>query len=430
MWSLKLKIKEPDKEIIWPIVLFTMAKAIGISEKILFFAFLGWLLIIIIQKSSLIIPRVNGIWMYISFIIITTFIGLVTQQISSIGAGLYYYVPNVIVIFLGYYLACYYDRRKSLIKTICLSGTIASLFCFAKIVMNPYAIFEFGQLRSIFEKNVYEVCIALGIVLFYKLIHKRVIFSRNFDMLMLVIMGAHIVLSMGRTQIIVVGVEFIVMMAEILIVDKQRDKHIINSVIAIILVIIMCIVAYLIIPRSITDELFDKISNSQEEMNTDQEYNSVDDVVANWRGYENQTAQRQWKNYDVINMIFGAGMGKGLDVKYIPYTWDKFHMLEGKSIPLLHSGYYTTLIKGGIFGLASLILLYVLNALEVLKYKKYNSRTKELLIIMSFATIGVALNTVVMRGIVAQSTIMYWGLIMGWVNRELRLKSNRKYNAL
>ena len=77
----------------------------------------------------------------------------------------------------------------------------------------------------------------------------------------------------------------------------------------------------------------------------------------NWRAYEMQAAIKQWISSNFFEKIIGSGLGRGIHIDYIPYSWSE--MVENNQIPLLHNGYYTVLIKIGILGVLALLTIFL-----------------------------------------------------------------------
>lgn len=421
-WELKISLAKPDKEIIWTIVGLSTAKAVGVSEKLLLILYTVWMCAIVIRSGRIIIPKVKGWWIYFTFIFVATIMGLISIPISLVEKDLYYFLPNLLVIWLGYVLACYEGNRKSILKTICFSGFLSSIIGFGKLVLHPTVLTNFSSLRETLSGNIYEVAVAVAIILYLRIIAKKILFSKRTDMMMLIVMMGHSLISMGRTQIVVVAAEICIMLIEALIIFNDKASKIKTIFSIAISISLITVVAIIVVPKDVSENLFDKFSNSMEEIDSENEFDSISDATENWRGYENQSAKKQWENYNLLEQLVGKGMGEGLYVKYVPYTWRNFKMISGNKIPLLHNGYYTTLIKGGLMGLICLIALFLDNILLVIGYKRYTKESRDLLIILSFITVGIMISTYVMRGIVAQGVCLYWSLLVGWINREVRKK--------
>ena len=110
-------------------------------------------------------------------------------------------------------------------------------------------------------------------------------------------------------------------------------------------------------------------------------------------------------------------MGKGVEIQYVPYSWTG--IVDENEIPLLHNGFYTILIKGGIIGLISLLWLFIGNAKKGMQAFKYrnNKVYPNILVAISVAAIA---NTYVVRGPVQQGTFLVWSLLIGWINSWIR----------
>ena len=70
-----------------------------------------------------------------------------------------------------------------------------------------------------------------------------------------------------------------------------------------------------------------------------------------------QAAIKQRISSNFFEKIIGSGLGRGIHIDYIPYSWSE--MVENNQIPLLHNGYYTVLIKIGILGVLALLTIFL-----------------------------------------------------------------------
>lgn len=73
--------------------------------------------------------------------------------------------------------------------------------------------------------------------------------------------------------------------------------------------------------------------------------------MQNWRAYEMQATLKQWGKSGILSQIFGHGMGKGIELEFVPYNWKSAGMVENGEMPLAHNGFYTLLPKGGLLRL-------------------------------------------------------------------------------
>lgn len=85
------------------------------------------------------------------------------------------------------------------------------------------------------------------------------------------------------------------------------------------------------------------IEDSTEEMKV-QDYNSMADVSASYRGYEAYRAMVEYDNLSWFNKIFGGGCGQMVDL-------GAFSPFDFSEVPILHNGYPYLLVKVGIVGL-------------------------------------------------------------------------------
>lgn len=135
----------------------------------------------------------------------------------------------------------------------------------------------------------------------------------------------------------------------------------------------------------------------------------------NWRAYEIQAAQNQWKNSNIIVQLFGSGMGKGTELDYVPYSWSD--MVVDGEIPILHNGFYTLLSKGGLFAVLSCILMFLGPIVTGIKTLRYTQSVESVNIAVVLVSLSVAaiLNTWVVRGPVQQGAFVVWAVLIGYI---------------
>src|SRR5699024_3872077 len=119
-------------------------------------------------------------------------------------------------------------------------------------------------------------------------------------------------------------------------------------------------------------------------------------------------------------------MGSGIYLEYVPYTWKA--MVEDNKIPLLHNGYYTILIKGGVIGIGALIWLMLGNVFLGFKLLKKRQDIKGELIIMIALEIIYLVLTAVVRGAVTQNINIVWTLLIGWISADISRKQKNLNN--
>lgn len=427
--NLTIKISlENFKQIIWPIVLIYMIKYFNIlSTKTASLFYLGILFILILFMKKIVIPKVWGLVFYSFFILYSTIVGVLIYSLRDVVRDLYYVLPTVFLIILGYYCYKVYSDKLSIFKTIVLSGTLISTFTFIKMLGNLSKMTEFSGIRQIFDFCDYEVAMSFVFLFCYVFIKKERIFSKWFQRYSFIIMLGHIILSLARSVWIQVGLACLLAFA--IEFYRKREQRIIIQFSKVVIACIVCLTLFMIAaPKSITDEFSEKFSKSTEELNAEQEFNNVDDAMQNWRAYEIQMAKKQWRESNVFIEVFGAGMGKGVHLQFVPYTWSEI-VDEQNDIPLLHNGYYTVLPKGGLVGIAALVWLMLSNIIFCVKAIKKRDGLYINYIILFSICIAFLVQTYIVRGPVSQEANITWSLLVGWINAEIHTKKMKVVEA-
>ena len=104
----------------------------------------------------------------------------------------------------------------------------------------------------------------------------------------------------------------------------------------------------------VADTFVYKINRSFTEVASSSENWNDSTVVSNWRGYEVHCAKQEFSKYTSMEKLFGKGFGATVDA----HGYARLVTSEN-SLPYLHNGYYTTLIKMGIVGGALNIMYWV-----------------------------------------------------------------------
>ena len=121
--------------------------------------------------------------------------------------------------------------------------------------------------------------------------------------------------------------------------------------------------------------------------------------------------------------MIGQGFGTYIKVKYIPNEFTE-DMSKGNSIALLHNAYYTLLVKCGILGTIALIWLYLSNILQFFTIKEKWLK-KEAITIVAI-TVGMILMSYVVNGNFGGRMWITWGIMVGWINAEIRAGSRKR----
>ena len=136
-----------------------------------------------------------------------------------------------------------------------------------------------------------------------------------------------------------------------------------------------------------------------------------------------QQAFNQWNEGGIGYKILGNGIGSGVQIEYVPYTWTD--IAANNQIPILHNGFYTILFKGGIVGLFSLLMIFFSTIVIGYKLLKYTV-LKDMGAIMISISISCIACTYVVRGIVEKGGFLAWGIFVGSFLGVISLKNKKK----
>lgn len=412
---IKIKLKH---DIVWPLLLILLLQYWGVSgEKILALTVIWYIYLSVKNnKIKLMIPKVRGLGFYSLIILISVIVGLIINLPRDIAKDIFYSVPTVLIIAVGY-MYNVSEKERSIKKTLYLAGVIMSLLSFSKVLLNVSVLSDLSSIRDIMGGSVYEVSLIAAMMFTEKVVGEKVIFSKKSDWIIFIILLLKCTTSLGRAEMLVT-LSMIILALVINIYLKRKQLKTIVRVFKIVLVsVISCVVIWNILPKTARTQFVNKLEYSFEEIDTKSEYDSTADAMQHWRAYEIQCAKNQWQEYNAINALIGEGFGTYIRIEYIPdnFTDD---MITYHGIALLHNSYYTFLIKSGILGVTAILWLYLSNILPVFftrKKEKYNN-----LAILTVITLGMALYTYFVRGIFSQTMWASWGIMAGWINAEIR----------
>ena len=360
-----------------------------------------------------------GLKLYMTFIIYSTIIGFCLYSTRNVVRDLFYIVPTVLWIIIGYNLCANNKTGKSLLKTLYLYGMVISIKCVIDFLLNP--TLDFNQIRIVFGTYVYDIGFLLPIMAFEMVILKRIIFSTKVDRFILLLMIVQIGLSFGRIAILEPLIAFSII--SILSIKSMENKGRTIKILAgiFLALTIAVVVLFYALPDSTTSVFLAKIENSATEINTKQNIDSIASAMQNWRAYEMQATLKQWGKSGILSQIFGHGMGKGIELEFVPYNWKSAGMVENGEMPLAHNGFYTLLPKGGLFAVISMLLIFAGAIHKGFQMTKYENRDRKVsgIILISIMVAGFA-NMWVVRGAVCSEAFLVWGSILGWIYAEER----------
>lgn len=405
-------------DILWPLLIIFMVRFYTENYQLAFIMDVMWMLTMIFKNGKIVfhLPRVRGLALFVAMIIISVYIGGLYNDMRDIVKDVFYVSQTVVIIIIGY--QCYYLKKtKDLKKTLYIAGLGMGIFSVGRVLINVAQITDMHSIREVSSREVYEVAFILCILLADILIMNRVVFSKVMDWVAVAIMLLNVVLSMGRAQIVSMFVMMVTMLAFNVLIGKNRVSRLIKLGISVGILVMISLMLYLALPQNIQDEFNEKMTVSFNEISSNDDYDGYMQAIQHWRGFEIEQAKVQWEKAPVWQKVFGEGLGTYIQVKYIPSEFTE-DMHREKSIALLHNAYYTLLIKGGLLGTFSLIWLYISNILEFFRVKSYFLKKETIILVM--VTVGMIIMSYIVNGNFGFRTWIAWGIMVGWINAEIR----------
>lgn len=276
---------------------------------------------------------------------------------------IYYFITPVIAILIGFL----YRQKKicleKIFNTIIICGTINSLRRIISILLNISVLREITNVyywRKAVGHGDYIGTVALVLLLTFRPNSKCL--TKWIRYVSLLLCGSVFVISMSRTNILIFIVMFLCQVERKLIDRGMVKIKYIKSGCCVLLISSVLILLLNITNIGIINAFGDKLANSISEININDDWSSAVRVETNWRGYETYCAIKEWQEYDWIAKIIGRGFGKRVFVGEYAYTLLDVVTSTGipeTTIPILHNGYATMLVKLGILGLTLYLYFYI-----------------------------------------------------------------------
>jgi hypothetical protein len=293
----------------------------------------------------------------------------------------YYFLLPVLFILSGILLAC---RLKidQFLKTLVYAGVVTS------IIVTSISIYYvgFGSLT-----NPYSAHYAMGIVgapgppiaIACLLLTRKFnikLFAKSRFNLFFAINAFGVYMFASRTYLIIT-LCFMIM----LIADKMKKQWILPAAF-VVMVLFFLLPLNIFKPTSSADSFVDKMLGSFNELSIGN-YNTEEEINMKYRGYESFMALNQYLNGDTKDWVFG-GLGKLVDLKTFLRLGED---TEYEFIPVLHNGWLYLLIKTGIVGILTYIVVFF--RLIFINWRKYaNAESKPAIRLFAALTIGCILS--------------------------------------
>ena len=396
---------------------FCMLARIFLQSNILFFVIsFAYFIYLALSGYVLKMPRIGGLIPFAIMMILWFFGGICANGLRASLRDAYYFMPSILWICIGYILSINLEKLKgrSVVKTIYVFGLINALHCFASFVISGDS--SFNGIRQTFVSNVYDIGFVVALIVHQLFLKERYYFSKKTDIGILLILVIQVALSLGRISIAEPVLAVFIMLITVMLTEGFNRSFSGDFKVLLGFFCFICI-ALIIMPHSATTVLLSKISRTFLEIDASETISSVDQAIINWRAYEIQSALDQWMGSGISVKLFGAFLGKGVHIAYVPYSWSE--MVQNNEIPLLHNGYLTVLPKMGLLGLLLFLSVYVALIHKAIKAIRFGFSTKSQGILLLAITVSAVFVTYVVRGPIAEQAFLVWSILVGYLTGKM-----------
>lgn len=353
------------KKIYWPVVAFLIVQTFISSE-------LFWILgltvcgyyIIIKRKGKIMIPfsEYKTLFVFLIWGALLGIIGVAQGRIVPIDMirDVFYYSNPIIFMYLGATYAKDKVNIYRILNAFIITCGITSLILLVNVIQNYSALslaFSINNWRDIAGQGGVILGVSLAII-FSGIIPKEMRLKKGIMKVITALSVVYFLVCLSRTNIIILAI-----MYTVLVFQKGNINTVLKRVFgAFALVAVAVVLLNAILPKSIAYAFTEKLLSSFNEINSSNSWVTNAEIQGNWRGYETYCAITQWKGYDVLKQIIGAGFGERIYVGRYAYTLLKQVDQNGnsiESIAVLHNGYATQLIKLGVLGAVGYLFFYL-----------------------------------------------------------------------
>ncbi|MCR5430229.1 MAG: O-antigen ligase family protein [Eubacterium sp.] len=411
-----IRIPEKFRKICWTVLIIQMVDYFGGRAQLIFFFSIAAIIMMCITGRKIVRPELSGMRLYAIAIVVMMCYGLFFFEPEKYTKGVYHILPSVIVMVLGYYI-CYVYPNKSLVLTSAVTMILMLIHLVYASAFTISSISGLDDMRNHFSGGASLFLFLLAIVMNARILNKRIILGKRIDIILIIIGIIRIVISLNRSTIMAFVVSTALMGLSSIFINRKNAIR--RTLILLATTAALMFLAFSLLPSQASNEFFDKVDNSSKEINSEQEFSSGSDVLKNWRGYEISKAKKQWLNYNFVEMIIGGGIQKYTKMEDLPRDMkeNQESMVNNES-PILHNGYYTLLVKGGLLAVIGYIVFLIYPLYAIIR-KKTNAYNKEILITLIGINAIMAVLTYVVRGMISQSVLTTYALSVGWLSCRL-----------
>lgn len=390
------------------ILLLVLLSKYYLPAEIFFVVIFFYFLFMIIQNRFKVLTVSNNHILYliaiISLGILSGIINLENYPIRSFYRDIFYYINPILIMLIGIYIAKFYRNSIDIFKTIILLSFILSFLSLLSLLK----IEEISTISIRSSFRLVDVTVVIGLTL---LLTERKLnlhyFNLKIKKAFILIMTVAIVGSLSRTNYI----SFLIM-GIILLIDVNNPSVFIRNILKIVPVfIILFVCIYMILPDVLAIDLTNKFFRSLIEISINNNWTTQENVILNWRGFENYSAIQMYSQGNIFENVFGFGFGSEIYVGEFASIVDES---ATNSIPVLHNGYYTILIKTGIIGLLLFISFLIINLYKTSINIKKGIFTYENKVVIGILLLIIVL-TFVITGMFSKGSLLIPCLILGYI---------------
>ena len=275
-----------------------------------------------------------------------------------------------IILHCGYKLGeKYHYDNKILYRTVFLFTFLCSIYHIIVVIITFLGDPNLYIITTVRVISEHTLVLGLYLAFFKMLPNKEYYISKKLDRVATAMILIAFLLSFSRTMILLL---FCLVIFNLKKQNKRFWKFLfLAGALAVLVAFLM---------PDITQQFVDKMLNSLVEITGSEKNWTSDQVVKNWRGYETYCANREFQSYSLFEKFFGKGLGASVDVGEYAYL-----ITNEETVPYLHNGYYTTLIKFGIVGVVMAFAFWIAIFLHFLKQPRTRDNKLCLGIILGMA---------------------------------------------
>lgn len=310
--------------------------------------------------------RINSILIFPYFPFL--FIGLLTTllfwgkaNILDIEKGIFGILNFLVFLLLGRALSVVYNS-KIFFKTTMYFGLIYSVYEIMVLSENLSTMVNINAIRLTINGTPLFLVFILVLVMNDRILFRTT--NRVENYIFTFFLSIAVIFTFSRTSYI-----YFVLLILIFLILSFNLRMTNHSIKILMFYFMLALLFLALIPQDIKNNFLNKVVNSISEISSQNDWNSENSVVSDWRGFENFSALTQFKSYDLTHKIFGEGLGAGIYVGNYAYLVGITNSLY---IPYLHNSFYTILLKMGMIGFLYYALYFVVNIGYLLQKIKEN----------------------------------------------------------